>query len=74
MTGLCSYLAAKSEADHYARELRREQEEILSVPDIGNYIFFSPNFQIIVEEIKLNLLINISLALYFMCSGDFRSG
>ncbi|CAA6664770.1 unnamed protein product [Spirodela intermedia] len=27
------YLAAKSEADHYERELRREQEEIVSVPD-----------------------------------------
>jgi len=32
---LCRYLAAKSEADHYARELRREQEEIKSVPDTG---------------------------------------
>lgn len=32
---LCRYLAAKSEADHYARELRREQEEIISVPDTG---------------------------------------
>ncbi|KAJ6901103.1 LOW QUALITY PROTEIN: hypothetical protein NC652_027024 [Populus alba x Populus x berolinensis] len=31
--GLGGYLAAKSEADHYARELRREQEEIKSVPD-----------------------------------------
>ncbi|XP_028752551.1 vacuolar iron transporter 1-like [Neltuma alba] len=32
--GLGGYLAAKSEADHYARELRREQEEIVTVPDI----------------------------------------
>ncbi|WRX16255.1 Ccc1 family - like 6 [Theobroma cacao] len=31
--GLGGYLAAKSEADHYARELRREEEEIISVPD-----------------------------------------
>ncbi|KDP38147.1 hypothetical protein JCGZ_04790 [Jatropha curcas] len=31
--GLGGYLAAKSEADHYARELNREREEILSVPD-----------------------------------------
>ena len=31
----CRYLAAKSEADHYARELKREQEEIIAVPDIG---------------------------------------
>ncbi|KAJ6791432.1 Uncharacterized protein M6B38_244795 [Iris pallida] len=31
--GLGGYLAAKSEADHYRRELRREQEEIISVPD-----------------------------------------
>ncbi|XP_054825462.1 vacuolar iron transporter 1 [Prosopis cineraria] len=31
--GLGGYLAAKSEADHYARELRREQEEIVTVPD-----------------------------------------
>ncbi|RVW34626.1 Vacuolar iron transporter 1 [Vitis vinifera] len=28
------YLAAKSEADHYMRELKREQEEIITVPDI----------------------------------------
>ncbi|EHA8591577.1 Vacuolar iron transporter 1.1 [Cocos nucifera] len=27
------YLAAKSEADHYMRELKREQEEIITVPD-----------------------------------------
>ncbi|XP_030513350.1 vacuolar iron transporter 1-like [Rhodamnia argentea] len=32
--GLGGYLAAKSEADHYARELKREQEEIVDVPDI----------------------------------------
>ncbi|KAK9935400.1 hypothetical protein M0R45_022503 [Rubus argutus] len=31
--GLGGYLAAKSEADHYVRELRREQEEIVNVPD-----------------------------------------
>ncbi|WCJ33650.1 vacuolar iron transporter 1 [Euphorbia peplus] len=31
--GLGGYLAAKSEADHYARELKREQEEINTVPD-----------------------------------------
>uniref|UniRef100_A0A7N0VBR6 Vacuolar iron transporter n=1 Tax=Kalanchoe fedtschenkoi TaxID=63787 RepID=A0A7N0VBR6_KALFE len=31
--GLGGYLAAKSEADHYIRELRREQEEIIAVPD-----------------------------------------
>ncbi|OIW10097.1 hypothetical protein TanjilG_21934 [Lupinus angustifolius] len=31
--GLGGYLAAKSEADHYDRELRREQEEIVAVPD-----------------------------------------
>ncbi|KAI5678112.1 hypothetical protein M9H77_09062 [Catharanthus roseus] len=31
--GLGGYLAAKSEADHYMRELKREQEEIISVPD-----------------------------------------
>ena len=29
------YLAAKSEADHYTRELRREQEEIVTVPETG---------------------------------------
>uniref|UniRef100_A0ACD5UHI9 Uncharacterized protein n=1 Tax=Avena sativa TaxID=4498 RepID=A0ACD5UHI9_AVESA len=28
------YLAAKSEADHYQRELKREQAEIITVPDI----------------------------------------
>lgn len=27
------YLAAKSEADHYMREMRREQEEIIAEPD-----------------------------------------
>ncbi|OAY25332.1 vacuolar iron transporter 1 [Manihot esculenta] len=32
--GLGGYLAAKSEADHYTRELKREQEEIINVPDI----------------------------------------
>ncbi|XP_022733555.1 vacuolar iron transporter 1-like [Durio zibethinus] len=31
--GLGGYLAAKSEADHYARELKREEEEIISMPD-----------------------------------------
>ncbi|KAL2518661.1 Vacuolar iron transporter 1 [Abeliophyllum distichum] len=31
--GLGGYLAAKSEADHYLRELKREQEEIIDVPD-----------------------------------------
>eukprot|EP01018_Ginkgo_biloba_P005483 Gb_41221 [translate_table: standard] len=31
--GLGGYLAAKSEADHYMREERREQEEIISVPE-----------------------------------------
>ncbi|KAK4763382.1 hypothetical protein SAY87_012873 [Trapa incisa] len=32
--GLGGYLAAKSEADHYKRELKREEEEIINVPDI----------------------------------------
>ncbi|KAJ0669326.1 putative Ccc1 family protein [Helianthus annuus] len=31
--GLGGYLAAKSEADHYTRELQREQEEIDTIPD-----------------------------------------
>ncbi|KAI4313679.1 hypothetical protein L6164_026638 [Bauhinia variegata] len=31
--GLGGYLAAKSEADHYSRELIREQEEIVRLPD-----------------------------------------
>ncbi|RHN43823.1 putative Ccc1 family protein [Medicago truncatula] len=31
--GLGGYLAAKSEADHYNRELKREQEEIIAVPE-----------------------------------------
>uniref|UniRef100_A0A0E0M0W6 Vacuolar iron transporter n=1 Tax=Oryza punctata TaxID=4537 RepID=A0A0E0M0W6_ORYPU len=31
--GLGGYLAAKSDADHYQRELQREQEEIDTVPD-----------------------------------------
>ncbi|CAE6074600.1 unnamed protein product [Arabidopsis arenosa] len=30
---LLSYLAAKSEEDHYAREMKREQEEIVAVPE-----------------------------------------
>ncbi|KAJ4832296.1 Vacuolar iron transporter 1 [Turnera subulata] len=32
--GLGGYLAAKCEADHYDKELKREQEEIICVPDI----------------------------------------
>ncbi|TYH33023.1 hypothetical protein ES332_D13G029900v1 [Gossypium tomentosum] len=32
--GLGGYLAAKSEADHYTRELKREEEEIINVPDV----------------------------------------
>ncbi|GAB2228641.1 hypothetical protein Droror1_Dr00022762 [Drosera rotundifolia] len=31
--GLGGYLAAKSEADHYKMELKREQDEIVNVPD-----------------------------------------
>ncbi|KAK1301724.1 Vacuolar iron transporter 1.1 [Acorus calamus] len=31
--GLGGYLAAKSEADHYMREMKREEEEIINVPD-----------------------------------------
>ncbi|KAF1001979.1 vacuolar iron transporter [Apium graveolens] len=31
--GLGGYLAAKSEADHYFKELKREEEEIITVPD-----------------------------------------
>ncbi|KAK7370049.1 hypothetical protein VNO80_12102 [Phaseolus coccineus] len=31
--GLGGYLAAKSEADNYLRELKREQEEIIAVPE-----------------------------------------
>ncbi|XXG51205.1 hypothetical protein AAC387_Pa02g5030 [Persea americana] len=31
--GLGGYLAAKSEADHYTREMKREEEEIINVPD-----------------------------------------
>ncbi|KAL5553284.1 hypothetical protein UlMin_040685 [Ulmus minor] len=31
--GLGGFLAAKSEADHYHKELRREQEEIVAVPE-----------------------------------------
>ncbi|CAK8579651.1 unnamed protein product [Lathyrus sativus] len=31
--GLGGYLAAKGEADHYNRELKREQEEIIAVPE-----------------------------------------
>ncbi|KAA0046402.1 vacuolar iron transporter 1.1-like [Cucumis melo var. makuwa] len=33
--GLGGYLAAKSEADQYKKELRREEEEIVLVPDTG---------------------------------------
>ncbi|KAJ3677436.1 hypothetical protein LUZ60_003160 [Juncus effusus] len=31
--GLGGYLAAKSESDHYMREMKREQDEIINVPD-----------------------------------------
>ncbi|XP_022881085.1 vacuolar iron transporter 1-like [Olea europaea var. sylvestris] len=33
--GLGGYLAAKSEAEHYIRELKRERDEIVAVPDTG---------------------------------------
>ncbi|KAL7163411.1 hypothetical protein ACSBR2_039504 [Camellia fascicularis] len=33
MDSTCRYLATKSEADHYMRELKREQEEIIKYPD-----------------------------------------
>lgn len=33
------YLAAKSEAEHYQRELKREQDEIINVPDTGTLHF-----------------------------------
>jgi hypothetical protein len=36
--GLGGYLAAKGEADHYNRELKREQEEIITVPETGSFI------------------------------------
>ncbi|CAI0383383.1 unnamed protein product [Linum tenue] len=32
--GLGGYLAAQSEADHYMRELKREEKEIIDVPDL----------------------------------------
>jgi len=32
--GLGGYLAAKSEAEHYASELKREEEEIRNIPDM----------------------------------------
>ena len=32
--GLGGYLAARSDADHYASERRREEEETLSVPEV----------------------------------------
>lgn len=41
---LCRYLAAKSEADHYTRELKREEEEIIAVPDTGQDLSVSQLF------------------------------
>lgn len=40
------YLAAKSEEDHYKKELKREQDEIIAVPDIGFHliIYLSDKF------------------------------
>lgn len=35
MSNTFRYLAAKGEADHYAREMKREQEEIVAVPETG---------------------------------------
>lgn len=40
------YLAAKSESDHYMRELKREQDEIITVPDTGS----NTSYNIIVKE------------------------
>lgn len=36
------YLAAKSETDHYMRELKREQDEVVAVPDIGLHFLLCP--------------------------------
>lgn len=40
----CSYLAAKGEADHYNRELKREQDEIIAVPETGSHYTPKQNF------------------------------
>ncbi|RZC86927.1 hypothetical protein C5167_030275 [Papaver somniferum] len=42
--GLGGYLAAKSEEDHYYRELKREQEEIINVPDTGPGCSLEPHY------------------------------
>lgn len=34
------YLAAKSEAEHYIRELKRERDEIVAVPDTGILVLY----------------------------------
>ena len=46
-TRTCRYLAAKSEADHYTRELKREQEEIIAVPDTGDLNLLKLSFCLI---------------------------
>ncbi|KAM0968794.1 hypothetical protein ACFX13_017398 [Malus domestica] len=40
--GLGGYLAATSEADHYKKELKREQDEITDVPDTVRGSGFTP--------------------------------
>ncbi|XP_010553590.1 PREDICTED: vacuolar iron transporter 1 [Tarenaya hassleriana] len=61
--GLGGYLAAKSEAEHYARELKREQEEILTVPDteaaevaeiLANYGIEPHEYAPIVNALRMN--------------------
>ena len=44
---VCRYLAAKSEADHYTREMKREEEEIINVPDTGGWGPMVPNIFIL---------------------------
>ncbi|GMN38396.1 hypothetical protein TIFTF001_007631 [Ficus carica] len=68
--GLGGYLAAKSEADHYQRELHREQEEIITVPETG-LVFTSNKFELGLEkpDPKRALHSAITIAIAYILGG-----
>ncbi|KAL7181160.1 hypothetical protein ACSBR1_040096 [Camellia fascicularis] len=76
--GLGRYLAAKSKADHYMRELKREQEEIIKYPDteaaevaeiLSQYGIEPPEY----GPVQINILNVVSLHLYD-CECRFELG
>lgn len=56
----CRYLAAKSEADHYNRELQREQDEIDTVPDVGKQPPTTSTASFIISHGSLTIISSLS--------------